>query len=120
MLLGQRFIVDLYTSWEVSYRKPIATALNRKPNSIQSDVFNHLRIMRNSILRHRGIALPEIKKCEKLNWFNPGDVIDISDDAKFRSIITETRTWLEAFGLEVGGSSPGLLARYGPSGHGKI
>ncbi len=117
LLLGQRFIVDLYTFWEDSYRTQIAEALNRDRDTIRSNIFGDLRLMRNSIIQHRGIALPEIIRCKSLVWFGPGDIIDISDDSRFHSIITETRRWLEAFGSEVSGSAPGLIDRHGPSGH---
>lgn len=120
VLLGQHFIVELYARWESNYRGQMADVLKREPDSIRSDVFGDLMHMRNSIVHHGGRAIPRITSCRVLTWFGPDDIIDISDDERFHSIVTEIRKWLEAFGLEVGGSSPGLLARYGPTGHQKI
>jgi hypothetical protein len=120
LLLGQRFIVDLYTFWEDGYRSKIAAALNRDRSTILSDVFGDIRLMRNSIVHHLGIALPDIAKCKILNWFQPDDTIDISEHAKFHQMIVEVRKWLEAFGTEVHGASLGLLTRIAPSGHPRI
>jgi hypothetical protein len=66
LLLGQRFIVDLYSFWEDGYRSKIAEALNQERGSIRSDVFGDIRHLRNSVVHHFGIALPDITKCKIL------------------------------------------------------
>jgi hypothetical protein len=52
LLLGQRFIVDLYAFWEDSYRSRIADVLNRERTSIRSDVFGDLPYPRLRGVRH--------------------------------------------------------------------
>lgn len=120
VLLGQRFIVDIYTFWEDEYRSKIAAALGRDRKTITSDILGDIRLLRISIIHHRGVAKPEVERCKILKWFKEGDRIDISGDDKFKLIVSEIRRWLETFGAEVTGTSPGLLARYSPSGHRRV
>ena len=45
-----------------------------------------LRLIRNSIVHHAGIALKEIEKCELLRWYKKDDEIFIDED-KFKIIV---------------------------------
>lgn len=116
VLLGQRFIVDIYTYWEDGYRSRIAEALGVSRSTILADIFGDIRQIRISIIHHRGIALPEVEKCKILNWFKRDDVIQLTSP-QFETIVVEVRKWLEAFGIEKTGLSPGLAGRWGPTGH---
>jgi hypothetical protein len=116
VILGQRFVVDIYTYWEDGYRSRIADALGVSRSTILADIFGDVRHIRNSIIHHRGIALPDVENCKILNWFKKGDVIQISS-SKFETMVIEVRKWLEAFGSEKTGSSPNIAGRSGPSGH---
>jgi len=116
ILLGQRFIVDIYTYWEDGYRSRIAEALSVSRATILADIFGDIRQIRMSIIHHRGVALPDVEKCRILNWFKSGDLIQLTSP-QFEVIVVEVRKWLETFGIEKTGSSPGLAGRWGASGH---
>lgn len=116
ILLGQRFIVDVYTYWEDGYRSRIAEVLDVNRKTILADIFGDIRQIRISIIHHRGVALEDVEKCKILNWFKKGDLIQLTSD-QFETIVFEVRKWLVAFGIEKTGSSPGLAGRWGPSGH---
>ncbi len=116
VLLGQRFIVDIYTYWEDGYRSRIAETLGVNRSTIQADIFGDIRHIRISIIHHRGIARPNVEKCKILNWFKEGDIIQLTS-LQFETIVVEVRKWLEALGIEKTGLSPGLAGRWGASGH---
>lgn len=48
-------LVFLFTFWEDEYRPRLATAANVLLSDVRSDVMGDLRILRNSILHHKGI-----------------------------------------------------------------
>lgn len=115
-LLGQRFIVDLYAFWEDEYRSRLAVALGVHRGEIASDIFGDIRILRNSIIHHQGIALPAVEQCKILTWFKTGDTVQL-DEEQFHTVIVEIRKWLEEFGRTRTGVSPKIAGRLGPTGH---
>lgn len=88
-------LVTLYAFWEEEYRDRVATALGCSRNSLQVPVLGDLRRIRHSIVHHRGVALPEIEKCEVLRWFKEGDDIAISIE-QFRTMTALIDSWLGA------------------------
>ena len=78
--IGQMCIAMIYQYWEKHFRSKIATELGLKSNDLQDPIMGDLRIFRNSIIHHAGVALPNIIKCEKLKWFSPGEEIFLDND----------------------------------------
>jgi hypothetical protein len=72
--LGQQLIVFVYTIWETVYRPTLASALGTEAKSIDVPILGDLRLMRNDILHHKGIA-KDSGRCVELRWFARGDVI---------------------------------------------
>ena len=80
-LIGNLCVVAIYQFWEDEYRTALAQSLELSDKMmLKVPVFGDLRHLRNSIIHHRGIALPEAERCEFLKWFREGDLIVIDDD----------------------------------------
>jgi len=73
--MGQVCLIAIFQYWEDYYRGEIAKAIEIEKNDLKSDIFDDLRLIRNSIVHHRGIALKEIEKCTVLNNFKEGNPI---------------------------------------------
>ena len=80
LFLANVCIVTLYQYWEDHYRKKIAQALGEKTESLLVPVFGDLRLLRRSIIHYQGYGLPDIDRCEVLQWFKPGEQIRINQD----------------------------------------
>lgn len=81
-------LVAIYQYWEDHYRRSIAHCFKRQKNEIKAPIFGDLRILRISIIHNNRKAIPEIKDCEILKWFNEGDLIQLSRE-KFDQMIDE-------------------------------
>jgi hypothetical protein len=87
--VGNMCITHIYSYWEDHYRARIAEFLGMtKKDDLKIDVFGDIRYLRNSIVHHAAIALPDVARCKVLKWFKPGDRIALSRD-QFRTLITE-------------------------------
>jgi hypothetical protein len=95
-VLGQLCIVLVYQYWEDFYRNKIAQIFKWEKNQIPSEIFSDLRIFRKSIIHHRGIALKEIEKCKKFNWFKEGQEIQFSSN-QIEEIIRKIKMELLSF-----------------------
>jgi len=89
--IGRMCVVTIYQYWEAFFRKEIAMEFNIKRGDLKDPVMGDLRIIRNSIIHHASIALPEIKKCQILKWFFQGDEIIIDKD-KMEEIVREIKS----------------------------
>lgn len=69
---GNMCLVHIYELWEVRYREEIARALGKNRDALTSDLFGDIRHLRNSILHHNSISLPEVARCKVIKWFKPG------------------------------------------------
>lgn len=78
IILGHVVITQIYQYWNDKYRGEIEVALGMKKNDLKANVFGDIRLMRNSIVHHRAIALKEIDKCEVYQWFKEGDEISFT------------------------------------------
>ena len=94
VFIGNMCLVQLYTYWEDHYRSQIALALSVEDDNINVPVFGDVRHIRNSIIHHRGIALPEVERCEVLKWFKEGDQISVST-SQFRQLAQEVNNYLD-------------------------
>ncbi|HEY9295501.1 MAG TPA: hypothetical protein VIQ31_03850, partial [Phormidium sp.] len=78
--------ISIYSYWEDYYRNKIAELLSKKKNDLKEPIMGDLRLVRNSIIHHRAIALPEIEDCTLLRWYKERDKIFISKE-QFEEII---------------------------------
>lgn len=80
VILGHVVITQIYQYWNDKYRGEIETALSLKKDELKANVFGDIRLMRNSIVHHGGVALKEIERCEIFQWFNEGDQISFTPE----------------------------------------
>lgn len=79
--LGQQWITLLYSLWEHEYRPRIAAAHNRDPRDEKYPLIGDLRLMRNDVIHHRGVATSSnTGRCEVLQWFQPGETISLKGE----------------------------------------
>lgn len=78
--IGNMALITIYEYWDNLCRNKLASHHRVKQKQIRSQIFGDLRILRNSIVHHRGIALPEVEKCKKFNWYKTDDAIFINGD----------------------------------------
>jgi len=89
-VIGNLSICQVYSYWEDYYRAHVAKDLGILKNELRADIFGDIRLLRNSILHHRAVALPDIEKCRLTNWFRKGDCIVI-DKEKFEFIMLHVK-----------------------------
>jgi hypothetical protein len=68
-------IISIYQYWEDHYRSAIAEALGKNKNDLKAPIMGDIRLLRNSIIHHKAIALKELEKAEIVNWFKENDQI---------------------------------------------
>lgn len=88
IFLANVCITIIYQYWEDHYRNKLASILDIEPDNILIPIFGDLRLLRRSIIHHRGIALSDVEKCEILTWFSEGDQISI-DRSQMEIVIDE-------------------------------
>jgi hypothetical protein len=96
VVMGNMAICQIYSYWEDYYRALVAKDLDSSKNNFISDILGDIRLLRNSIVHHRAIALADIKKCIHTKWFSEGDLITIDID-KFETIIRLVKNEIEYF-----------------------
>ncbi len=80
-LLGQQWVVTVFAVWNDDYRKRLAEALNVKDKTITYPALGDLRLYRNDIVHHRGIAQADKScKAEVLHWAEEDAPIVIGED----------------------------------------
>lgn len=91
--IGNMCLISIYQYWEDDYRKKIAKLLHKKKNDLKEPIMGDIRELRNSIIHHKAIALPEVKKCTLLKWYQEGDEIFINKE-QFKEIIKHIRAYI--------------------------
>lgn len=89
--IGNMALISIYEYWENSCRNTLASHHNVKPKQIVSQIFGDLRLLRHSIIHHRGIALPEIEQCKKFRWYERDNSIFIDGD-KMEEIVAAIKS----------------------------
>jgi hypothetical protein len=80
-MLGQQWIVFVFSGWEEDYRRRLAGALARPPNDLRFPLLGDLRLLRNDVVHHHGIATAgNAGRCEVLHWFTVGEQIRLDTD----------------------------------------
>jgi len=94
--IGNMCVIAIYQYWEDYFRQKIANLLNKKnKNELTSDIMADLKILRRSIIHHRGKALREVENCKLLRWFKEGDDIFIDKDM-MQYIVFQVKSYLRA------------------------
>ncbi len=98
--VGNMCVIAVYQYWDDYYRQEIASLLNKAKNELTSDIMGDLKILRRSIIHHRGIALKEVENCKLLHWFKKDDEIFI-DRNMMQYIVSQVKVYLQTLrGLE--------------------
>jgi hypothetical protein len=93
--VGNMCVIAIYQYWEDYFRQKIAKFLNiSNKNGLTSDIMGDLKILRRSIIHHRGIALNEVENCKLLRWFKKNDEIFIDKDM-MEVIISQVKSYLQ-------------------------
>jgi hypothetical protein len=77
-MLGQQWIVFVFSGWDEEYRPRLARALDCSPSDLKFPLLGDLRRLRHDVVHHRGIASAEwAARCEVLHWFTEGEQIGL-------------------------------------------
>ena len=97
VVLGNLVVVSIFSFWDVHYRAKIAKELGMSTeNELCVPVMGDIRLMRNDIVRHGGMATKRnCGKCEKLCGFKAGDRI-IIDEGKLDMMVMEVRAAIKS------------------------
>lgn len=86
-------LISIYQYWEDDYRKKIATLLKKEKTELKEPIMGDIKELRISIIHHKAIALPNVKKCTLLKWYQEGDEIFINKE-QFKEIIKHIRAYI--------------------------
>ena len=93
--IGNMCVIAIYQYWEDYYRQKIAGFLNRiSKNELTSDIMGDLKVLRRSIIHHRGVALQEVENCKLLHWFKKDEEIFI-DRNMMQDIVSQVKAYLQ-------------------------
>ncbi|MGA1825502.1 MAG: hypothetical protein ACMUIP_12660, partial [bacterium] len=67
--IGNMALISIYEYWENSCRNKLANYHQVDQKKIKSIIFGDLRLLRHSIVHHKGIALPNVEQCKIFNWY---------------------------------------------------
>ena len=87
VFIGNMTLISIFEYWEETCRPRLAAILDVHKDQVECDIFGDLRIIRNSILHHSGIALDDVNRCKVLKWFKAGDKIMV-DRPRLRDLVT--------------------------------
>ena len=115
VLLGNLCVVSAYSYWEEYLRIEIgiATGILKKGSKnsketrkilnqyVKSDFWGDMKHLRHSIVHNDGIANSDISKCKIINWFKPGQKINLNYDRmrKIFLLIGQFRNALHSMSL---------------------
>jgi hypothetical protein len=112
LFMGSLCLVAIYQFWEDHFRNEVAAELKVDRGDLKHDLLGDIRLIRNTIVHHGGVAKADIAKCRLLKWFKPGDSVAI-DEEKMKQIVFAIRgaceEWKKA--REVVGDQPEIAVR---------
>lgn len=93
-ILGQLCVVSFYDYWEEHLRREYVIAIGhlnadeRNKEMIDNccrkyachNLWGDIRHLRTSIVHNLGVATSDVKRCQIIRWFNPGDDIYLPPD----------------------------------------
>lgn len=89
-VMGQLCLVQMFGFWEDCYRDRLAKECGVDKNNVKLDIMGDLRLIRNSIIHHRGIAKKDVEKCKLLTWFREGEEIVVTPQ-HFEQVVAKLR-----------------------------
>lgn len=78
--IGNMALISIYEYWQNSCRNKLAKHHEVNSDKVVSPIFGDLRLLRHSIVHHKGIALSNVERCLIFTWFKADDDIFINDD----------------------------------------
>ena len=90
VMISNLCLVLIYQYWEDHYRQKLASDLDVDVSENQIDILGDIRLLRNSIIHHRAVALSDVEKCKIITQFQEGDRIALSEEA-FEEIILHVK-----------------------------
>lgn len=99
--IGIMALVAIYQYWEDKYRSDIAELFGKEKDDLKEPVMGDLRLIRRSIIHHRGKALRDVESCELLKWFKEDEEIYIDYD-KFATMVGHIKEMLSRYREELG------------------
>jgi hypothetical protein len=78
-LFASLCIATIFHQWEDHFRSRIADALAVEKEAVKIPILGDLRLYRQAIVHHNGIATKEMKRCTEIAWFNEGEPIELYD-----------------------------------------
>lgn len=100
LFIGNMVLVSLYHFWEDHYRSEIAILFGKEKNGLKEPIMGDIRILRNSIIHHAGIAKFDVEHCTLLKWFHKGDTIYL-DNERLETIIYEIKGMIRRFQKQI-------------------
>ena len=77
--LGHAWLIRVFAEWDENAREALATLRGVKKNTIGADLFGDLRLYRNDIVHHHGMASRRhAGKAKMLRWAEPGETIIVN------------------------------------------
>jgi hypothetical protein len=74
--IGHQWLLLVFHEWEDEFRPRLAAARAVPVDEVRDPVLGDLRLMRNDIIHHRGLAMAtNSERRTRLNWFADGDVM---------------------------------------------
>jgi hypothetical protein len=105
-LLSQSFIVFAFHLWEQEYRPRIAELLGIKDNELKLPILGDFRLLRNEILKHRGVLTEdESKRLQVIGGLEVGQDINFSGD-HIEQLVREIKAALDDMVLSATGTDP--------------
>ncbi|MBK5288267.1 MAG: hypothetical protein JJE46_07355 [Acidimicrobiia bacterium] len=91
--IGQQWIAGVFAGWEEEYRPRLARAFGCPASALRHEALGDLRLMRNDVVHHRGVASESnTGQCRLLRWFVTGEAISVKGEhvAEFMQSIPTT------------------------------
>jgi len=89
---GHQWVVHVFSMWEHGYRPRLAAARGVDTDDVKIPVLGDLRLIRNDVVHHRGIATADSSgKCQQLRWFSVGEDMLVTGRMIYQ--------FMDAFGL---------------------
>jgi len=93
--LVQDWVVAAFTRWDVTHRPALAALLGATPNY---DLFGDLRLLRNDIVHHNGIATSgNSGRCVLLKWFAEGEAMRMTLEL-LAQLLDLLQEWVRSLG----------------------
>lgn len=96
IVMGQLCLAHIYGFWEDCFRGQIAACCGKQKDDLKLDVMGDIRLLRNSIIHHRGVALKNVEACKLLKWFREGDAMILTPQ-HFEELIPRMKADLAAY-----------------------